>query len=326
MLKKLVVILAVLLCLCAQNVYAKTYLETVYEDYYQILEEENKPQGDDYITRGEFVALLMNSFEYTSELYLCTFYDIYEYEWDYKYIATAQNKGIALGDAGNDFNSDTYLKTQDAIVFLSRAHRLDKISMGEYILEEGIGVSEYARDFVGYAINEGIYPKNESGYYKGNDKISVKAALDLMNKYDELSELGFGAVKFIKGYPETQISGRSSSVLINLITKWFLIFTVFSETDAFQLQLSVIISWIIAVIFAYLMNRFYVFNSDNKKVFFEFISFLISRILTLFTEMILMWLLIIILKLDNLIILLTIIIQIVIIVLNYIFSKIFVFK
>ena len=116
------------------------------------------------------------------------------------------------------------------------------------------------------------------------------------------------------------------TVLINLITKWFLIFTVFSETDAFQLQLSVIISWIIAVIFAYLMNRFYVFNSDNKKVFFEFISFLISRILTLFTEMILMWLLIIILKLDNLIILLTIIIQIVIIVLNYIFSKIFVFK
>ncbi len=217
-LKKLIIICAVLLFMFTQNVYAKTYLETVHEDYYKILEEENKPQGDDYITRGEFVALLMNSFGYTSDLYLCTFYDVYESEWDYKYIASAQNKNITVGDGENEFNSDAYLRVQDAIVFLSRAYRIDSMDIGKYSQNDEIGAEEYARDFVGYALNEGIYPQINGVYYKGYDKISVTDALDLMNKYDELSKIGFGSVKFLKGYPKTEDSGRSSSILIKLKT------------------------------------------------------------------------------------------------------------
>lgn len=212
--KKLVILVFVLFCLFTQNVFAKTYLETIYENYYQILDEEDKLQGESYITRGEFVALLMNSFNYTSDLYLCTFYDVYESSWDYKYIATAQNKEITFGGAGNEFNSNEYLKVEDAVVFLSRAYKLDKIPIGSYTLDKDLSVSDYAKDFVGYAISEGLYPN----YLKGNENISIKDALDLMNKYNELSKLGFGTVKFLKGYPQTEISGRSSSILLNLKT------------------------------------------------------------------------------------------------------------
>ena len=212
--KKLVILVFVLLCIFTQNVFAQTYLETVYETYYQILDEEDKLQGDNYITRGEFLALLMNSLNYTSDLYLCTFNDVYESEWDYKYIAAAQNKEITFGGAGNEFNSDEYLKVEDAIVFLSRAYKLDKISIGTYTADKELGVSGYAKDFVGYAISEGIYPT----HFKAYEKISAKDALHLMNKYNELSELGFGSVKFIKGYPQTEISGRSSYILLNLKT------------------------------------------------------------------------------------------------------------
>lgn len=216
--KKLIITLAVLMLAFSQNVFAKTYLEEVYEDYYRILDEQNKPQGDDYITRGEFVAILMNSFGYTSDLYLCTFYDIYESDWEYKYIATAQQKNIAKGDSDHSFNSDLHIKVEDAIVLLSRAHRLDKQDIGEFGADNVSMVSEYAKNFVGYSLSEGIYPVVDGRYVNGTDKLTVAVALELMEKYNELENIGFGVVKFEAGYPKTDISGKSSSVLIKLKT------------------------------------------------------------------------------------------------------------
>lgn len=115
------------------------------------------------------------------------------------------------------------------------------------------------------------------------------------------------------------------TVLVNLISKWALLFTVLNSKNAFELQLSVIISWIVAVLFAYFINRFYVFNSKNDKIVLELVNFFSSRIITLIIEIILMWFLITLLKLDQIIII-TILIQVVIIILNYILSKLFVFK
>lgn len=115
------------------------------------------------------------------------------------------------------------------------------------------------------------------------------------------------------------------TVLVNLFIKWSLLFTIFDKNNSLQLQLSVILSWIGAVIFAYIINRFYVFKSKNKKILKESINFLITRIFTLIMEMFITWVLFTLLKINN-IIMLTILIQIVIIVLNYLFSKIYVFK
>lgn len=115
------------------------------------------------------------------------------------------------------------------------------------------------------------------------------------------------------------------TVLVNLFIKWSLLFTILDKNNSLQLQLSVILSWIGAVIFAYIINRFYVFKSKNKKILKESINFFATRIFTLIIEMFITWVLFTLLKFNNIIIL-TILIQIVIIVLNYIFSKIYVFK
>ena len=115
------------------------------------------------------------------------------------------------------------------------------------------------------------------------------------------------------------------TVLVNLIVKWVLLFTILNSKNAFELQLSVAISWVVAVLFSYLLNRFYVFNSKNDNVVLELVNFFSSRIITLIIETVLMWFLITLQKLDRIIVI-TILIQIVIIILNYIFSKIFVFK
>ncbi len=118
------------------------------------------------------------------------------------------------------------------------------------------------------------------------------------------------------------------TTIISLCTKWLLLFTILDQNNAFELQSAIIISWIIAILFAYITNRKYVFESKNKKKFQEFLNFLIARISTLFLEMFIMWFFVTLLKFNsNLwVVIFTIISQIIVIISNYIFSKIFVFK
>ena len=117
------------------------------------------------------------------------------------------------------------------------------------------------------------------------------------------------------------------ATLINILVKWLLLFTILDSENAFQLQVAVIISWIVAFLFAYFTNRVFVFKSKNKKVN-EFIKFLLSRITTLVMEMVLMWFFITLLDLSSnvWVIIITLIVQVLVIVFNYIFSKVFVFK
>ena len=118
------------------------------------------------------------------------------------------------------------------------------------------------------------------------------------------------------------------TVLISIAIKWGLYFTVLDVNDTIQAQIGVWISWIAAVIFAYITNRTIVFKSKNKKMLKESLKFLGSRIATLIIEMGLTYLFFNILNLTTnaWVIAITFIIQVIVIVLNYILSKVFVFK
>lgn len=114
------------------------------------------------------------------------------------------------------------------------------------------------------------------------------------------------------------------TTLVNLITKWILLLTVFDSKVSLELQASIIISWIVSVFFAYITNRVFVFSSNNKNIFKEIISFFSSRIATLLLEMVIMF--IFVTKLNLNVFIFTIVTQVLVITLNYVFSKIFVFK
>ena len=91
-----------------------------------------------------------------------------------------------------------------------------------------------------------------------------------------------------------------------------------------ELQLANIISWFISVLFAYITNRKYVFESKEKHIFKESLAFFSSRLATLILDMLIMFLGVSILSFnDKLVKLFS---QIVIIVLNYVLSKLFVFQ
>lgn len=118
------------------------------------------------------------------------------------------------------------------------------------------------------------------------------------------------------------------TTLVSLASKWILLFTVLDASSALELQIAVIISWICAVSFAYITNRIFVFKSNNKNILKEITSFFGARTLTLLLEMVIMWFFVTLLRMnsDTWVLIWTILSQFIILVLNYVFSKIFVFK
>lgn len=111
---------------------------------------------------------------------------------------------------------------------------------------------------------------------------------------------------------------------VSLLTYYLLTFTILNPNISTELQIATIISWIISVLFAFFTNKKYVFESKNKFNFKEMISFILSRLSTLFIEMLLMYLLVTICKYNDKI--MKIVVQIIVIILNYLLSKFLVFK
>ena len=107
-----------------------------------------------------------------------------------------------------------------------------------------------------------------------------------------------------------------------------MLFTVLNASDATQLQIAVVISWVVACIFAYITNRKIVFKSKSKKILKEFTAFVSARLFTLFLEMLIMFVFVTLLTLNsNLwVVIWSLVAQIVVIVVNYVLSKLVIFK
>ncbi len=114
------------------------------------------------------------------------------------------------------------------------------------------------------------------------------------------------------------------TTIVSLVTYYICVGTFLNAENAIQLQIANIIAWIISVAFAYITNRKFVFESTNKNKLDEATKFVTSRIATLLMDMFIMFLGVTLLKLNDGII--KIISQVIVIVANYVFSKIFVFK
>ena len=99
------------------------------------------------------------------------------------------------------------------------------------------------------------------------------------------------------------------------------------------------ISWFVGVVFGYVMNRIYVFKSTDPKVFAEFLKFTGGRVITWLSDTGMMLLMVNLLKwhivpfgseaIPTFLrgdIIPKIISSVIVVILNYIFSKLFVFK
>ena len=112
------------------------------------------------------------------------------------------------------------------------------------------------------------------------------------------------------------------TTLVSILT-----YILFTKLFLINYLISNILSWIIAVLFAFITNKLFVFeskNKDKKIIFKEIINFFFFRIVSLIIEMIIMYVFVDLLTIDDLIT--KVIAQIIVILSNYIFSKVFVFR
>lgn len=114
------------------------------------------------------------------------------------------------------------------------------------------------------------------------------------------------------------------TTVVSLGTYYLLTMTLLDPNNPIELQITNVLSWIVAVNFAYFTNRKYVFNSKNKNILSEMIKFYLARIASLLIDMLLMYILVSRLKYNDKI--MKVIVQIVVVVMNYIFSKVIIFK
>lgn len=101
-------------------------------------------------------------------------------------------------------------------------------------------------------------------------------------------------------------------------------YALFAKVFNIDYLISNVLSWVLAVLFAYITNKIFVFESKSKKNVKEITSFFFFRIISLVMEMIILYIFVDMLHIDDLIT--KIIAQVIVIVANYVFSKVFVFK
>ena len=114
------------------------------------------------------------------------------------------------------------------------------------------------------------------------------------------------------------------TTVVSLVTYYICVFTVLDPDNAIQLQIANVISWIISVAFAYITNRKFVFESKNSNKLQEASKFVTSRIATLLMDMLIMFIGVTLLKFNDGII--KLISQIIVIIANYLLSKMLVFR
>ena len=157
--------------------------------------------------------------------------------------------------------------------------------------------------------------------YESNNKNMMKLVSDYIDNNDSK-----GLIKILNKHREVimYLIFGVLTTLISLLVYYGLVYTVLNPEDAIQLQIANIISWVAGVTFAYFTNRKYVFESKNSNRIKEAGSFVLARVATLVMDMAIMFIGVTILSFNDKI--MKIISQVVVIVANYIFSKIFVFK
>ena len=114
------------------------------------------------------------------------------------------------------------------------------------------------------------------------------------------------------------------TTIISLIVYYVLTLSILDPKIEIELQIANILSWCAGVLFAYFTNRTFVFNSKNENKKKEFITFVGARISTLLLDMLIMFVSVSLLHQNDKIF--KLISQFLVIVGNYLLSKLIIFK
>ncbi len=151
--------------------------------------------------------------------------------------------------------------------------------------------------------------------FKSNTENMIKLLEDIIEEDNNTS--WYNKIKEILWYGFFGVL----TTLVNILSFYFL------DKTGMNVYLNNFIAWFLSVLFAFITNKLYVFNSksmDKKVVLKEMFSFFFFRILSLGIDMAGMFICISILNIGKMIS--KVIMNVIVIIANYLFSKIFIFK
>lgn len=102
------------------------------------------------------------------------------------------------------------------------------------------------------------------------------------------------------------------------------VYYIFSNLLHMNYLFSNAMAWFLSVLFAYVTNRKYVFDSKNNQIIKEAISFFGSRLATGIMDMMSMWFLVNFNIVNDVVA--KVVVNVIVVILNYILSKLVVFK
>ncbi len=114
------------------------------------------------------------------------------------------------------------------------------------------------------------------------------------------------------------------TTIVSLVTYFGCTMTFLNPKVDIELQMANVISWVVAVAFAYVTNRIFVFKSHDKNIAKEASKFVGSRVLSLLMDMATMFIIVSLLHLNDKIG--KVVSQVIVTIANYILSKLLVFN
>lgn len=152
---------------------------------------------------------------------------------------------------------------------------------------------------------------------KVNNKIFVDNIIDLVAKFKLFNPL----VKIYYNYRQIWLY-----LFFGVMTTVSNILTYELIVNVFKIDylISNGVSWIVSIVFAYITNKSYVFKNSSNSVVKQFFSFAIARIFSLVIDMLIMYIGVSVILIDDTIV--KVLVNIIVIILNYFSSKFVVFK
>jgi len=114
------------------------------------------------------------------------------------------------------------------------------------------------------------------------------------------------------------------TTVVSLGSYYLFTATFLDPNNPVLLQVANISSWILAVLFAYFANRIFVFESKDSNILNEMKKFFMARVGTLLLDMAIMYIMVSLLNINDRVA--KLVVQVVVTILNYVFSKLFVYN
>lgn len=250
---------------------------------------------------------------------------IFDYVSKKKLEEYMENANFIITHAGVGTIFDALKKDKNIIAIprLSKykEHNNDhQIQIVEEFSKEGFILPVYEMDELEEAIKK--TKKFKPNKYKSNNQNMIKLVSDYIDENERRNMIKnlFNKYREIIMY---LIFGVLTTV-VSLVVYYLLVYTILNPDNALELQIANVISWIASVAFAYFTNRSVVFKSNNKNKLKEATNFVLARVATLIMDMAIMFIGVTLLHGNDKII--KVLSQVVVIVSNYVFSKLFIFK